>query len=235
MGDARARILGDIRRSLGRDALSRDACAELERKIRAHKSNLVPRRANLSHNQQVALFVEMAESAATTVDRVKSWNEVPGAIADYLAEHNLATEFVGAPDPRLDDIPWQTRPMLRLRRGPAEDGDAVSVTSALAGIAETGTLMLLSGPETPTTLNFMPEDHIVVLGQGEVVGTFEQAWERLRRQARRGRKWAMPRTVNMITGPSRSGDIGQELHLGAHGPKRLHIVLVDERVDGQDG
>jgi L-lactate dehydrogenase complex protein LldG len=45
----------------------------------------------------------------------------------------------------------------------------------------------------------------------------------------------MPRTVNFITGPSRTGDIKQRIQLGAHGPRRLHIVLVDERSGGPSG
>ena len=40
-----------------------------------------------------------------------------------------------------------------------------------------------------------------------------------------------PRTVNLITGPSRTGDIEQRIQLGAHGPRRLHIILVDETAD----
>jgi L-lactate dehydrogenase complex protein LldG len=38
----------------------------------------------------------------------------------------------------------------------------------------------------------------------------------------------LPRTVNLITGPSRTGDIEQRIQLGAHGPRRLHIVLVED-------
>jgi L-lactate dehydrogenase complex protein LldG len=46
----------------------------------------------------------------------------------------------------------------------------------------------------------------------------------------------LPRTVNFITGPSRTGDIEQRIVLGAHGPRRLHIVVVDDRQesDGQE-
>ena len=105
--------------------------------------------------------------------------------------------------------------------GRAEPDDLVSVTPALAGIAETGTLMAASGPDHPTTLNFLPAVHIVVLQADRVVGTYEEAWERLREAG------ALPRTVNLITGPSRTGDIEQTIFLHAHGPGRLHIVLVD--------
>jgi L-lactate dehydrogenase complex protein LldG len=61
----------------------------------------------------------------------------------------------------------------------------------------------------------------------------EDAWAKLR-QAHPGATLSgesMPRTVNFITGPSRTGDIEQKILMGAHGPRRLHIVIVeDEKV-----
>src|SRR5258708_27097792 len=134
-----------------------------------------------------------------------------------------------APGPGRDGIPWGERTLVQLRRGQAAPGDQVSVTPAFAGIAETGTLMLISGAETPSTLNFLPDTHVVVLKAGQVVPTYEEGWTRLRARG------DMPRTVNFVTGPSRTGDIEQRIQLGAHGPRRLHIVLVDERSDGQPG
>ena len=90
--------------------------------------------------------------------------------------------------------------------------------------------MLLSGPDHPTTLNFLPDTHIVVLRASQVVGPYEDAWARLRAAAT-----AMPRTVNFVTGPSRTADIEQTIQLGAHGPRRLHIVLIDDAGDGDGG
>ena len=100
----------------------------------------------------------------------------------------------------------------------------MSVTPAFAGIAETGTLMLTSGKDRPATLNFLPETHIVVLKASQVVGAYEDAWDLLRQAEGEG---VMPRSVNLITGPSRTGDIEQKIQLGAHGPRRLHIVVVE--------
>jgi len=142
---------------------------------------------------------------------------------------NLPAEIVLAPDPSLDDLPWDERPLLRIRRGRAEAGDAVSLTPCFATIAETGTLMLISGAATPTTLNFLPDTHIVLVHADQVVAAYEDGWDRLRSAG------AMPRVVNFITGPSRTGDIEQRIELGAHGPRRLHIILINDRRIAGDG
>ena len=60
-------------------------------------------------------------------------------------------------------------------------------------------------------------------GCGGSVSAVKSAVSRLRARYGEG---AMPRTVNTVTGPSRTGDIEQQLELGAHGPRRMHILLV---------
>ena len=130
-----------------------------------------------------------------------------------------------APSPQLDRYRWSEQKMLALRRGRGEGRDQVSITGAFAGIAETGTLVMASGPDHPVSLNLLPDTHIVVLREEDVVAGYEDVWARLRE---RYGKDAMPRTVNTITGPSRTGDIEQAMELGAHGPRRLHIVVVRE-------
>jgi L-lactate dehydrogenase complex protein LldG len=223
MSITRDQILGGIRAGLGRGKLDSAARDALEARLKTHRRNVVPARAAaLDHAGQVALFVAMAEEVDATVARVASAAEVPSAVADYLARQNLPARLVMTPDPKLDDIPWDARPLLDIRKGRAEDGDAAGVTASFAAVAETGTLMLLSGPESPTRNNFLPDTHVVVLRASQVVASYEDGWDRLRAQG------PMPRTVNFITGPSRTGDIEQRIVLGAHGPRRLHIVLVDD-------
>ena len=227
MSAAREQILAGIRRSLKRGRLDPDTEAELQARVAAHRRNPVPARATaLDHRGQIELFVAMAEEVQTTVTRVDSMAAVPEALARYLAAENLPAELVMAPDPSLDAIPWATRPLLQIRRGRAEAADAVSVAPCLAAIAETGSLLLISGPDTPTTLNFLPDTHIVILRADQVVATYEDGWDRVRA----GRAEGLPRTVNFITGPSRTADIEQRIVLGAHGPRRLHVILVE---DGQ--
>jgi L-lactate dehydrogenase complex protein LldG len=224
---ARDDILGGIRRGLGRGALDGEAADAVAERVAAHRRNLIPARAaSLDGPAQVDLFVQMAEAVQTTVARVASDHDVPGEVARYLAAENLPAEVKMAPDPALDALPWGERPLLQMTRGKAEPGDAVSLTPCLAAVAETGTLMLTSGEATPTTLNFLPDTHIVVVRAGQVVASYEDGWDLLRAQSA-DRLWGLPRTVNFITGPSRTGDIEQKIELGAHGPRRLHVILVD--------
>ncbi len=225
MSGARELILGRVRSALGRGPLDAAQAEELRARIAAHRRNTIPARAAaLAPAARLDLFVAMAEEAAATVTRVSSLAAVPEAVANYLAAANLPAEIRMAPDPALDAMPWSERPLLNLRRGRAEADDAVSLTPCFAAIAETGTLMLASGPQTPTTLNFLPDTHIVVVHAGQVVASYEDALDRLRAGSSAG----LPRTVNFITGPSRTGDIEQRIELGAHGPRRLHIVVVEE-------
>jgi L-lactate dehydrogenase complex protein LldG len=218
---ARDEILGRIRSGLGRGPLGATEQAALTARLDAHRRNLVPARAaSLDHRAQLDLFIAMAREVDATVNRVPA-ADVPAAIAHYLAEHNFPSRVVMTQDAALDEFPWVAAPMLEIRRGVAEDGDTASVTACFAGIAETGTLMLLSGPARPTRNNFLPDTHIVVVRADQVMASYEDGFERLR-------AGAMPRTVNFITGPSRTADIEQRLELGMHGPRRLHIILVDE-------
>lgn len=221
MTEARDQILTGIRRALKRGPVTGEALAAVEARLTGHPRNLIPERTRLARDGLLRLFEAMAVEVAATVARVVALGEVPDAIAAYLALNRLPARVRVAPDPLLAGIDWARRPALEVGRGKATEDDPVSVTAALAGIAETGTLMLASGPDSPTTLNFLPDTHIVVLPTGRVVGPYEDAWDLLRRRG------PLPRTVNLITGPSRTGDIEQTIQLGAHGPRRLHIVLVE--------
>jgi L-lactate dehydrogenase complex protein LldG len=220
--DARAAVLGRLRRALGR---GRDASA-LRRAIRQQLSephaNLIPARADLDRYGKIRLFTDQAEAVQTAVRRVDRYRDLPRAVIDYLRLHNLPPRLVMASDPLLAAADWQGT-LLEIHNGPAADEDLVGLTVAFAGIAETGTLMLLSGPQTPTTLAFLPETSLIVLPTERILRAYEDGFALLREE-----RGALPRSINFITGPSRSGDIEQTLQLGAHGPRRLCVLLVDE-------
>jgi L-lactate dehydrogenase complex protein LldG len=214
-------ILTAIRRGLRRGALPEDQMplGRLER----HPRQLIPARSRLPRAGQIDLFVANVEKEFGTVIRVADSGEVPGAVADYLAAQNLPGDLIMAPHPELRAIDWSSRPLLDIREGRAEGSDVVSVQHAFAAIAETGTLMFPSAAERPTTLNILTDTEIVVLRASRIVGAYEEAWDLLRSEI-----GAMPRNVMLVTGPSRSADIEQALELGAHGPRRLHVVLVED-------
>src|SRR5277367_5659200 len=223
MSDAKHQILGQLRRSLKRDAVSPETAAALTARMAGHARNPIPARVARDQRGLVALFVEMATAVNASVTRLDKMADVPGAVATLLASENLPAQLVAAP--ALQDLPWGERPVLTVRFDRAQGTDQVSVTPAFAAIAETGTLMLVSGPDTPSTLNFLPDSHVVVLKASDVVGPYEDALDRVR--ARGATSTDLPRTINFITGPSRTGDIEQTIQLGAHGPRRLHILLVE--------
>jgi L-lactate dehydrogenase complex protein LldG len=216
-------ILTALRRGLRRDALPEDQAAMLRGRLERHPRQLIPARSQLPHPEQIDLFVGNVEKEFGTVSRVSTDAEVPDAIADYLAAQNLPGKLVMAPHPELRAIAWSVRPLLEIREGRAEGDDMVSVQHAFAAIAETGTLMFPSAAVRPTTLNILPDTEIVVLRSSRVVGAYEEAWDLLRAEI-----GAMPRNVMLVTGPSRSADIEQTLELGAHGPRRLHVVLIED-------
>jgi L-lactate dehydrogenase complex protein LldG len=219
---ARAQILNGIRRSLRRGEVAGAAREAAERRLAAPPHGPVVARAQLPQAEKVALFCYWAEANNATVARVAA-ADVPSEVSGYLARNNLPAEAAMAPSPQLDGYDWSSQSMLSLRRGRGEGRDRVSITGAFAGIAETGTLVTTSGPDHPVSLNLLPDTHVVVLRESDIVAGYEDVWTRLR--ARYGKN-GMPRTVNTITGPSRTADIEQTIELGAHGPRRLHIVVV---------
>jgi L-lactate dehydrogenase complex protein LldG len=216
-------VLTAIRRGLHRGPLPADQIAMLRSRLAQHPRQLIPARSRLPHSGLVALFIANVEKEFGSVARVPDLDAVPEAIATYLANQNLPTDIVMAPHPELQAVPWAKRPLLRLHEGRAAASDVVSLQHAFAGVAETGTLMLPSAAQRPTTLNLLADTEIVLLRTSRIVGAYEEAWDMLRAEL-----GSMPRNVMLVTGPSRSADIEQTLELGAHGPRQLHVVLVDD-------
>ena len=205
---------------------------ETRRRLGEHKANLIPARGRLGAKARVDLFIREAEQVDATVARVSSLSGVPREVARYLAKNNLPMILKIAPDLSGPGIPWTDQTLLSVEEGRADGSEQASVSRAFAGVAETGTLVLLSGPGNPTTLNFLPPTHVAVVSASDIAGDYEQVWDRLRdagaKEDPENAARFMPRTVNWITGPSRTADIEQTLLLGAHGPQRLHIVIIDD-------
>ncbi|MBI3777910.1 MAG: lactate utilization protein C [Gammaproteobacteria bacterium] len=206
---ARENILARIGKARGPGA-----AVNVDDVIRRHQRGPVPPLAP----DLVKRFGEQAARLASDVAPAATLMDVPKIIAGYLRERQLPLK--GVCWPSLAAFDWRGAG-LEIESRAARGDDLVGVTGAFTGIAETGTLMLLSGTQTPATVSLLPETHIAVLETGRIVATMEQAWDRLR--AERG---ALPRAVNFISGPSRTADIEQTVTLGAHGPYRVLIIVV---------
>ena len=192
---------------------TRDPTIALDR-LDQQSRNLIPARGLTAKPDD---FIFYASQAGATIVCLESMREVPGQVMTFLSQHNLASRIRLAPDPELEGLPWPG--VLEVSSGVARDTDQTSLTGAVAGIVETGSLLVASSPTHPSTLNILPENHLVLLKTKDLVGSYEDAYDRLQ-----GR---LPRTMTIITGPSRTGDIELKIQLGAHGPRRLHILLLE--------
>ncbi len=212
---SRQDILGRIRARLGRNA---ENAAEATRGIDAWLAARRPGPRPPAGGDLLARFRARSEALSTTIDIVADDAAVPGAVARYLDANGLPKRVVGWPS--LQTQPWGHASIEFEGRG-AVDADLVGITGSFCAIAETGTLMLLSGPDTPASVSLLPETHVAIVAASRIVAGMEEAWRLLRQE--RGEP---PRAVNFVSGPSRTGDIEQTIVLGAHGPYRVHVIIV---------
>ncbi len=213
---ARETILADIRRSLRRDGELNPTLGEaLESRLTSHPEHVQP----AYEQDPIERFIEKLEAVHTTVDRVSNSSELPSAVKKYFAGKDFPKTLLISDD-LASTVDWPDDVTVQNR--PAGKQDTVALSSAYAAIAENGTLVLLSDKATPTSHNFLPDDHLVVVQAPRVYRYLEDVWDELRT----GR--GMPRAVNLITGPSKTADVEQTIQYGAHGPRRLHVILVDK-------
>jgi L-lactate dehydrogenase complex protein LldG len=222
---ARATLFASIRQSLGVTGDEPARRAAVADRLKQHPRGVIPARGQLPPQERVKLFAEMVEAAAGTAATLPSADDVPAAVAALLRRHNLPMQIRRGDDPRLAALPWGNERTLEVSAGASDGHQLVSVSHAFAGVAETGTLVMASGLDNPTTLNFLPDTHIVVVDAKDIAGDYETVWARVREKFGID---ALPRAINLITGPSRSADIAQILILGAHGPRRLHVLIVGD-------
>lgn len=218
---ARENMLARIRSKVakGPDDVRR---ASVDQRLSQHPRNLIPERGIGDEAHRIRVFTDMMQAVGGSVEILDDVNDVPRAVADYLRNSNLPAHVRRGADPVIARLPWHRGGALDVVEGRAEDSDRASITRAFAGVAESGTIIQVSGPDNPTTLNFLPEVHIVMLEASAIFASYEEAWTKLRQAFGEG---AMPRTVNMISGPSRTGDIEQTIVRPAHGPKNMHVII----------
>ncbi len=220
---SRDAVFTNIKKSLRVSGADGMRLETVSARLEKHPRGIVPARGQKPPAERLEVFKQMVETAKATIIVLPSRNDIPAAVTAYLRSKNLPQAIRCGEDERLSLIPWANERTLEVTKGPSDGAQLASVSYSFAGIAESGTLVMLSGADNPTTLNFLPDHHLVVVDEKDIAGDYESVWDKVRE--RFGSK-SMPRVVNWITGPSRSGDIEQTHLLGAHGPRSLHVLVV---------
>ena len=219
---ARDAVLGRVRKALGHGSTAAEARRDAEAYIDAHRQG--PRPA--IPGGLVTRFIQRAADMASTVERIGAPEEIPGAVARYVDALDLPPELAeqrshkGVCWPELALLDWRGAG-LHIDPRPTTGSDRLAITGCFCAIAETGTLVFTAGADTPTALTLLPDTHVAVVRADRIVPAMEDAFALVREEKR-----AMPRAVNLISGPSRTGDIEQTIVLGAHGPFRMHILVL---------
>lgn len=219
---ARDAVLARVRNALGKTGPRTPALAEAETYIAAHRHGPRP----TLPTDLAAWFVKRATDMESTVERIARVGDIPAAVARYLDGLQLPAELAaqrahaGVCWPEFADLDW-VGAGLTIEARPTTGDDRLGITGTFCAIAETGTLVVLAGASTPTATTLLPDTHVAVVRVERIVAGMEEAFALIRRE--RGH---LPRAVNLISGPSRTGDIEQTIVLGAHGPFRVHILVV---------
>jgi L-lactate dehydrogenase complex protein LldG len=220
---SRDTVLRRVRQALGNTGADPAALAEAQAYLDAHARGPTP----ALNGDRVLRFIKRAGDMESTVARVSHRNEIPAAVAAYLDALELAPALVtqkshrGVCWPEFADLDWD-RAGLSVEARPTVGDDRLGITGVFCAIAETGTLVVVSGAHAPTATTLLPDTHVAIVFANRIVDTMEDAFALIRKE-----RGSVPRAINMISGPSRTGDIEQTIVLGAHGPFRVHILVVD--------
>jgi L-lactate dehydrogenase complex protein LldG len=212
-------ILGRVRTRLKRDAVNAVAGRAAIASTLASRTQGPRPAVDTQKSALAGRLIEKSLAYSSTVERVATYAEAPAAVARYLSGLNLPLEAVVWP--ALAGLDWAGGGLVVSARG-AQDADLVGITGCFCAIAETGTLMLCGGADTPATVSLLPETHIALVPASRIVAGMEEGFALARAEL-----GELPRAVNFISGPSRTGDIEQTIVLGAHGPYRVHLILLE--------
>ena len=166
----------------------------------------------------VSHFIAKAKASVAHVHEIESADDVPTSIWAIMTERRLPPLLHVPEASPINALPWTRAPGLILSAAPP-NGDECAAAAADYGIAETGTLVFLSGPRSPSSWHFRPGCEFALVMRTDILPRFEDIIAILAAQPR------MPATLNLVTGPSRTADIEQTIELGAHGPRDVHILI----------
>jgi len=218
---ARDAVIGRARKALGKgDRTAARGEAEAYLSARGHGPRPV------MPADLVTRFVGRATDMQSSVERLADRRGIPSAVVRYLDALDLPPALAaqkshaGVCWPEFADLDWPAAG-LAIESRPTKGDDRLGITGTFCAIAETGTLVVLAGADTPTAITLLPDTHIAVVRADRIVAGMEEAFALIRSE-----RGTLPRSVSLISGPSRTGDIEQTIVLGAHGPFRVHILVL---------
>jgi L-lactate dehydrogenase complex protein LldG len=219
----RAAVLGAIRKGLSARGDEPGRRGAVRVRLERSPDGLIPERARLPRQELLAQFRARLEKQTATIHEVDTAEEAPQTIATLLREAYLPRRICCGSDAMISALPWYEAGVTCETDPQARNTCQVGMSRALAAAAETGTLFCASGQENPVDLAFLPRQHVVIVREEAIVGSYEEAWRKLRAVFEGG---SLPRTVTLVSGPSCTADIEQTLIRGAHGPVRLAVVVI---------
>lgn len=215
---ARENILARIRKAQGRPGV--EPASEELLAIRAAMTDheIGPLPGVALPIDQLAQFRAECARLGSTYAELASPRDVPAEVARYLDANGLDKRVVAWTE--LAAMPW-AEAGIAVDARPANGEDRVGVTGSFCAIAETGTVLLLGSPARPKATALLPETHVCIVQGSRLVDTMEEAFAMMRNEL-----GEPPRATWFVSGPSRTADIEQTIVIGAHGPYRVHVILV---------
>lgn len=215
MSDAREAIFQAIRQANG----PRRAVGDVATRADALVAEPAALRPGFAGQGNLDRFIEKAtsERVTATVSHVAALADVPAEVAAYL--HRVALPGVVALQPRaeLTRLDWGG---IRCHHDPAAN-EPVAVTIADLAVAETGSVVFRSAKDAPTLMNFLPLHHVVVVRQSLIRRHLEDVFDFVGPGQRN-----QPRNLTIVTGTSGTADIEAKNIRGAHGPRFMHLIIV---------
>lgn len=215
MSAARDQILAAVRRAKPAGAAPN---AQLGRQA------LLPPKFVRDARDLVALFAEKLANVSTSVAMLDSSSEIPSHLAQWLGERGLAEKpLLLAEEPSLRTLDWSSTGLDTHSGAPDVLAPATIVSGAFAGVAETGSIAMVTNGKSRPIHNLLADTQIVVLSRSQIAASIEDVWRTAREQG-------LPRSLAFITGASRTADIEMTMELGVHGAVRMHVIIVNDEI-----
>ncbi len=220
---ARQKVISDVRNSIAQQQTAVKAAVAAQR--HSVCASLAPR--PVVDGNLVERLIQKHMAVHGTAAVVSALSHVPDTVSAFLSAHELPQKMVMPSTEMMMGLDWNPNWQIECRRARADD--MVAVTDAVCAIAESGTFVIASSADVSSTQMFLPENHVVIVDAGQIVRHLEDALTVCAELIS-----TVARAVHMITGPSKTADVEQTIQYGAHGPRRLHAVIVDTAQAARD-